>query len=70
MDDIVPRLRKRHETEGWIDDVNLELDAADEIETLRKALQLAVGQLSTYNNHRLVHPEEFYNHFIHEARRG
>jgi hypothetical protein len=33
--DIVTRLRKRHETEGWIDDPNVEVDAADEIERLR-----------------------------------
>jgi hypothetical protein len=35
-DDIVTRLRKRHETEGWIDDPNVEVDAADEIERLRE----------------------------------
>lgn len=33
------RLRKRHANEGWIDDLNVELDAADEIERLRLELE-------------------------------
>ncbi len=37
--DIVTRLRKRHETEGWIDDPNVEVDAADEIERLRGIIE-------------------------------
>jgi len=45
-DDIVTRLRKRHGTEGWVDDPNVEADAANEIERLRihNAYLLAVNQ--------------------------
>ncbi len=45
-------------------------EAADEIERLRTALQLAVGELSTHDTHRLYSPDQLYQQFLEEARRG
>lgn len=43
--------------------------AADEIERLRAALALAVGELSTYGPMRYTSPEQLMQHFLQEARR-
>jgi hypothetical protein len=66
-DDIVTRLRKMN---YYVNEVasNLPDEAADEIERLRTALQLAVGELSTYNEYRLVPPDMLYQYFLKEAR--
>lgn len=61
MDDIVTRLRQFGDSNG------LDAEAADEIERLRTALQLAVGKLSTYNDHRFISPEQLYEHFLKET---
>ena len=42
-------------------------EAADEIERLRKALALAIGELSTHDTHRLYSPEQLYQEFFKEA---
>lgn len=77
MDDIVVRLRGRSklwESNGELDefctDAMWDKEAADKIEQLRVALQLAVGELSTYNEYRLVSPEGLYLQFLENAYRG
>lgn len=72
-DDIVIRLRNHAEDEAmlgndWLRDVMR--DGADEIKRLRTALQLAVGELSTHDTHRLYSPDQLYQQFLEEARRG
>lgn len=42
----------------------------DEIERLRAALALAVGELSTYGPMRYTSPDQLMEHFLQEARRG
>lgn len=66
-DDIVIRLRNHAEDEAmlgndWLRDVMR--DGADEIERLRAALQLVVGELSTYSEYRLISPDALLNQFI------
>lgn len=69
-DDIVVRLQKNidrcdDEICGYCP---VDKDAIDEIVWLRTALQLAVGQLSTYNNYRFITPTQIYNQFLKEAK--
>jgi hypothetical protein len=45
-------------------------DAADEIERLRTALALAVGELSTHAQYSVYSPEQLMQQFLEEARRG
>lgn len=52
MDDIVARLRKRHANEGWIDDLNVELDAADEIERMQKVHDTLVAKMAKLADER------------------
>lgn len=66
-DDIVTRLR--NETDDF-HIFNLVIEAADEIELLRRALDLAVGELSTNDKYRLCHPEQLRQQFLNEAVRG
>ena len=42
----------------------------DEIEQLRKALALAVGELSTHAQYQYLSPEQLLNQFLTEAVRG
>lgn len=72
MDDIVTMLRKEWEygNAGRPTDYEMYESAADEIERLRTALQLAVGELSTHDTHRLYSPDQLYQQFLDEARRG
>ena len=72
MDDIVTLLRKEWEygNAGGPTDYEMYESAADEIERLRTALQLAVGELSTHDTHRLYSPDQLYQQFLEEARRG
>lgn len=44
-------------------------EAADEIERLRTALHLAVGELSTHSEHRHMTPDLLVQHFMEEASR-
>lgn len=44
-------------------------DAAQEIKTLRTALALAVGELSTHREYRVYSPEIMMNQFLDEARK-
>jgi hypothetical protein len=44
--------------------------AADEIERLRTALALAVGELSTHAQYSVYSPEQLMQQFLEEARRG
>lgn len=62
-DDIVTRLRARPNNQ-WM------LEAADEIEWLRIALALAVGEMSTSGEYSYLSPEVLMNKFLEEARRG
>ena len=41
-----------------------------EIERLRAALALAIGELSTYGPMRYTSPDQLMEHFMEEARRG
>lgn len=41
-----------------------------EIERLRAALALAIGELSTYGPMRYTSPDQLMEHFMQEARRG
>lgn len=41
-----------------------------EIEQLRAALALAIGELSTYGPMRYTSPDQLMEHFMREARRG
>ena len=43
--------------------------AADEIEQLRTALALAVGELSTHAQYSVYSPEQLMQQFLEEARR-
>ena len=72
-DDIVTRLR--FEAVWYLNhadgDVSTSLaEAADEIERLRAALALAVGELSTSRLLATTHPEQLMQQFLDEARRG
>jgi hypothetical protein len=60
-EDLVSRLRQFGDSYG------LDNDAADEISRLRIALQLAVGELSTYNDHQFVPPDMLYQMFLNKA---
>lgn len=42
-------------------------DVIEEIERLRRALDLAVGELSTTDRYRLWNPEQLRQHFVDEA---
>ena len=64
MDDIVTLLRKYQPYNV------LHGQAADEIERLRKALALAVGELSTHHTHRFYSPEQLYQQFVEEDNHG
>lgn len=66
-DDIVARLR--NETDDFRI-FGLVLEAADEIERLRRALDLAVGELSTNDRYRLWNPEQLRQQLLDEAVRG
>lgn len=57
-DDIVTRLREKE----W--PVNYALEAANEIKRLRKALAIAVGELSTYPPYSGLSPEWLMNGFM------
>lgn len=70
MADIVDRLI-------WADTNTLDIGIADlcvearnEIELLRTALALAVGELSTQSKYRVLSPEMVMNLIMEEARRG
>jgi hypothetical protein len=69
MTDLVARLRA-----AWWrapQDTAPALEAAiAEIERLRAALALAVGELSTHSQHRLTTPDMLMQQFLEEARRG
>jgi hypothetical protein len=74
-DDIVTRLRERGEWDThpmggreWFPDELCE-EAADEIERLRTALALAVGELSTHAQYSVYSPEQLMQQFLGEARR-
>ena len=69
MDDIVTRLRKMNCYVNGVA-VCINEQAADEIERLRTALQLAVGELSTHDTYRLYSPDQLYQQFLEEDRRG
>ena len=45
-------------------------EAADEIEILRKALALAVGELSTHGQYTIYSPDQLMQQFLEEARLG
>jgi len=67
-DDIVERLR------NWAampsaDGVPILTSAADEIERLRVALALAVGELSTHAAYAVYSPDQLLEQFMQEARR-
>ena len=73
-DDIVTRLRAYnignigHEASFHMEETLYE--AADEIERLRRALDLAVGELSTNDKYRLWNPEQLRQQLLDEAVRG
>lgn len=48
----------------------LKKQAADEIQQLRTALALAVGELSTHAQYSVYSPEQLMQQFLKEARRG
>ncbi len=64
QDDIVERLRRAA--------VGLDMNqtAADEIERLRVALALAVGELSTHAAYAVYSPDQLLEQFMQEARHG
>lgn len=63
-DDIVTRLQ------DTAYEVDLCWEAAAEIERLRRALLLACGLLSTYEDNSMFHPEKLVVQFIEQAVRG
>jgi hypothetical protein len=67
-DDIVTRLL---DFTPWSDAdlARTLLEAADEIERLRTALALAVGELSTHAQYSVYSPEQLMQQFLGEARR-
>ena len=67
MDDIVTRLRKMN---CYVNGVAVCINdkAADEIEQLRKALALAVGELSTYAPYGDRSPENLFEFFKEAGR--
>ena len=76
-DDIVTRLRRVPERVpkgmgivGLNEYYQRCQDAADEIERLRTALALAVGELSTHAQYSVYSPEQLMQQFLEEARRG
>lgn len=46
----------------------LKAEAADEIERLRTALALAVGEMSTSGEYSYLSPDQLMQHFLEEAR--
>ena len=46
------------------------MDTIDEIERLRRALDLAVGELSTNDRYRIWNPEQLRQQLLDEAVRG
>ena len=68
---LVNYLRRNHsrmsQAVGW--DCEWMLRAADEIERLRNALALAVGELSTHGQYTIYSPDQLMQQFIQEARR-
>lgn len=70
-DDIVTRLRDLREmlmgNPSMARDAH---EAANEIERLRQALALAVGELSTHAQYQYLHPEQLLNEFLTKAVRG
>jgi len=74
-DDIVPWLRQKAQWAEVDSDFALGLidlckEAADEIERLRAALTLAVGELSLETRYRFHSPDQIWDEFYEEARRG
>lgn len=73
--DIVERLRSWDGApwHAWPDEsassLSLAAEAADEIERLRTALALAVGEVSTYGPYLYTSPEQLMEYFMQEARR-
>ena len=64
-DDIIPL---RHSYALSMVERISELEA--EVERLRAALALAIGELSTYGPMRYTSPDQLMEHFMEEARRG
>ncbi len=64
-DDITPLRRSYVQT--MVERIS-ELEA--EVERLRAALALAIGELSTYGPMRYTSPDQLMEHFMQEARRG
>lgn len=62
--DLITRLRGYAEADFLADTCT---EAADEIERLRTALALAVGELSTYGNMQHLSPEQLMQQFLDEA---
>lgn len=69
-DDIVTRLQRYEGGDRSESAVDVVSDALAEIERLRAALALAVGELSTYGPMRYTSPDQLMEHFMQEARRG
>jgi hypothetical protein len=67
-DDIVTRLRTEHYHVART--ACISCDAADEIERLRVALALAVGELSTHGQYSVYSPDQLMQQFLEEACRG
>jgi hypothetical protein len=63
-DDLVDRLR------DTAYEVDVCWEAATEIEQLRAALSLAVGELSTHHQYTVYSPDQLMQQFLQEARRG
>lgn len=53
-----------------LDNYDETVEQRKEIERLRAALALAVGELSTYGPMKYTSPEQLMQHFLEEARRG
>ena len=75
-DDIVERLAAEFAPENdrqivlsTTVDADLLRDTKAEIEVLRAALALAVGELSTYGPYRYTSPDQLMQAFLEEARR-
>jgi hypothetical protein len=72
-DDIVPSLRasaqwiKDIEHESWFETADIQTEAADEIERLRAALQIAAGKLSTLPPFTNWHPEVIYKALLEDG---
>ena len=71
-DGLIERLRELldQEQQRRMDDLLGQQHRDDEIERLRAALALAVGELSTHGPMKYTSPEQLMQHFLEEARRG